>query len=201
MYDHLLDEELIIMMQNGSIEAADIFYNRYMRYAKNLSWNYYCSNRNNGIQYDDLVAIAVETAFLLLKKYSGSVQDNFYPYWRKAAETQILKFIKENIYVDANEENRINTIYFDDERNISRLAINKSSELLNAFQSDIHRLINDEKSGLDKEWYEMFILYIDGMKTKEISEMFNISPRKVRYRIQVVKEKLKNLYKRIEEKK
>lgn len=186
----LLDEELIAMMENGDVIASHEFYNRYYEYAKTLAAVFYSSNKRLGVSLDELVSIALETTYVVLRKYKNDTIYNFYPYWRKVAEHEIIRFL-----IEAKKKINDRITYVEDESDSLLLQIDNQDSYAEILKEEIERVLDPIKDTFPKETKIILFLYVEGYKIEEISKLVGLNKNQVKYRLKTIRDKIKGIYK------
>ena len=171
------DEELIILIKEGSRESLATLYQRYKGLIYEISYKYMFEHDIAQMYLDDLVDVATESLFLAIDKFEVGQEKSFLNFWWAITERGQTRFLQETIE---------KSVSFYDPKIIENTAI---SGLLDSridmgfdigisFLETIHKNINFFTQN-ERIFLEYFIL---GYKPLEIATFFSWS-RPTLYRI------------------
>ena len=88
------DEELIVLIQKGSITAIEKLYEIYKGLIYNVSISYLKDNKIAQMYLDDLIDIATDTLLRCSQKYVIDPNNSFLNYWWGVTKNQFSSFLR-----------------------------------------------------------------------------------------------------------
>lgn len=179
MIQNLTDEELVKKAQSQNERALTELYNRYKQYSKQIAFEYYTSNKNNGVIFDDIYTAAFESIEQAVRKFSCTKGNTFFSYWRQAARNEILHLLKEHTYSDG--ATMFAGISLDDTYgngtmlNEERFGFEEPYANTRDLFTELMISIKNPDNHLTPRQQQIFLLSLDGYTKKEISRILNLS--------------------------
>ncbi len=178
----LYDEDLLLLMHQGNISASEEFFNRYKYYSWRLAYDFNTEHPNSGIAIEDYHQIA----FACLPRAISNFIDlkmNFYGYWKKIAEHEMVAYFKENSYyalsicdLPSFGEDEDSVIIGEEENYLDRTAVNK------IYRDELKQLVKDTIAKFKKDSdKEIINLFIDEYSFDEIRKKTKQDQRHIRY--------------------
>ena len=171
------DEELISMVQKGSIVAIEKLYESYKGLIYTVSITFLKENGLAQMYFDDLIDIATDTLLRCSQKYTIGNDNSFLNYWWGVTKNQFGSFLRKTVstgivYFDPNLVETSEICLFDSSHSTPTKGVEFTIEQIIKNNSDVFTL--DER---------VFIEYfIQGLKPLEISELLSWNRSKM-YRI------------------
>ncbi len=188
----LTDEELLDLIHKGNEDAYFILIERYRPYAWKIAHEYAFSNCNSGITVEEFMDVAFTSIDFAVKKFdqNGEV---FFPYWKKTAKNEILKFIERNSYINGGKEFNGLSLdgKFENDVLVSDIVGKDDSSFDEKTVNDeFFKLIHNKESGLNKQEIRVAHYLLKGYSVKEISRLTGYGQSKVYYLVNSVKKTL-----------
>lgn len=172
------DQQLINNYKNNiDDDSFGILVKRYSKYAKSLARKFIAVNPGSGLTYDDIFAVALSAVYIAVMNYVEGDDNNFYPYWYKIANHEIVRYIQENSYSykgrtfkgdvsldDIKETRLLSDVIGVEDREMEKKRAHE--ELLSVINNPSHKLTTKEK--------EIFRLLIKGYTLPEIVVKYKI---------------------------
>lgn len=171
------DEELIRLIQKGSITAVERLYVNYKGLIYNIAINFLKENGLAQMYFDDLVDIGTDTLMKCAQRYTINEDNSFLNYWWSVTNNQFNTFLRKTIntgviYFDPILVEASDICLFDSTRpSPSKSVDNVYKEIIKVNK---HRFTASERVFLE--------YYIQGLKPLEIADVMGINRSKL-YRI------------------
>ena len=171
------DEELIALIQKGSITAVERLYEVYKGLIYNISITFLKENGLAQMYLDDLVDIATDALLRCSQKYVICEDNSFLNYWWSVTNNQFASFLRKTIntgvvYFDPYLVEASEICLFDSNKSVSMK--NNDNSYKEFMRHNRQRFTVDERAFLD--------YYMQGLKPLEIAEILSWNKSKL-YRI------------------
>lgn len=90
------DVELIKKFKSGDSVAFNTLFTKYQFHVKKLSRDFFNANKMEYLTLDDIYSVCLEAFFYGAKSFNPDNNNNFYCYFRKIVEHELVKFMQEN---------------------------------------------------------------------------------------------------------
>lgn len=181
-YKKINDYELIYQIRENDEIAYDTLFDKYSFIVNKLAYEYYLKNRNVGIEMDDLCQEGFFAIAMALRDYN---QDSslFYTYVLLCIKREMeryIKYSKRNKQMILNNAISLNTP-IDEEKELFLEDVVASSNNLEetVIFADFYKELLLYKHNLNFEESLVYELKINQFSNKEISELLDISYKKV----------------------
>lgn len=181
-YKKINDYELIYQIRENDEIAYDTLFDKYSFIVNKLAYEYYSKNRNVGIEMDDLCQEGFFAIAMALRDYN---QDSslFYTYVLLCIKREMeryIKYSKRNKQMILNNAISLNTP-IDEEKELFLEDVVASSNNLEetVIFADFYKDLLLYKHNLNFEESLVYELKINQFSNKEISELLDISYKKV----------------------
>ena len=195
-YRSLNDYELVYQVRENDDVAYNAIIYKYSNLVNMLVKKYIKGNRHLGLEEEDLYQAGMLGILMALNDYN-SKDSIFYTYALLCAKREIEKLLKASSRVKNKPLNDAISL----DKNISCDSIITLSEMISSkvnIESDY--IINENCKKIYDIKYDLPIiesaileLKINGFKSKEISELLDITDRTVGYYLRKIKNKIKNV--------
>lgn len=188
----LSDEECVLLAQTGNADALNHLIMRYQKYSYGLAINFYNTNRQSGINVDELCSVAEEMIITAITNFSNCIQ-MFYPYWRTIATNEMIKYNEQNSYfhhartfngISLNDENEDN---FSNDQILGEPDYKIDESLL---VDSYFELLEDPKNGFSNNEKKVMKLTYEGYEPTEIMKLLKWTKSQVYYALKNAKQKI-----------
>lgn len=90
------DISLLKKFKSGDATAFDKLFYKYQFHVKKLSREFYNANNSGYLTLDDIYSVCLEAFFMGARSFDPESKNNFYCYYKKIAEHELAKFMREN---------------------------------------------------------------------------------------------------------
>ena len=197
----LTDIELISLIREGKDENLSILYQRYEGRAKKLASDYYYSNKDNGIAFDDYYSRAIGALYIVVKKYDVKRAESMYSYWRRVAEHEIQRLISQQSYfggaksfyglsLDASISNE------DDMSLSEKVSLKEPDHQYDGLVEEMIFEITKPNSQFTNREQQILLFYLDGEDRLTVQKILGIKSATYYSHFRRANEKLKKLFNR-----
>ena len=190
-YEHLSDEELVVLYNRGIQDAFGELSVRYIVVIRNRSAALY----NMGVEAEDLFQEGLIALHTAAKTYNREDKASFSTYASRCIRNRLISAVRKV----NNNKNRINNIAVSlDCRNDDRSDPQTEPEKVLMADEGIRELMEYAHDNLSDMELKVLALYIDGRTYDEISGILDIPVKSCDNAMQRVRRKLRELYRQDE---
>ena len=187
----LTDEEIVTLIQQGNVDVAIDFYEKYKRLSYKVALAFISENPKSGIEKSDYLAICYQAIHKAIFSFRNDM-DNFYCYWEKVANNDLLKLVSRDSYTcraktfDGVSLDAQNDGYLE---NSSYLGSSDSHIDQILLLDSIIDILTDKNNDFTLEEQNILLMTIEGYSPKEIAKTLKIKQQKVYYILKNTQEK------------
>lgn len=191
-YKDSSDDSLVFSYKEKKDDDIELeLMERYRIHAKKLAGEFYKKFKFlYQLEYEDLYCVAISCLFTAIKTFK---KQGFFKMWKTCATNELNKYVSEFTLTrnDALVYSKLNP----EELSSSVLLKQNPSRGLEGYNivEDIHRIINNKKYKFDDYDKQIFTLYLQGYKVKEIALIVGHTGSMVRYRLKEIKDKIADI--------
>lgn len=188
----LQDEEIVALIQQGNIDVALEFYEKYKRLSYKVALKFMNDNPKSGIEKSDYLSICYEAIHKAIFSFRDDM-DNFYYYWETVANNELLKLVNKESYtckakiLDGISLDEQNDGYLENSNYLGS-SDNKIDQIL--LLDSIIDILTDKKNGFSLEEQNILLMTMEGYKPKEIAKTLKTKSQKIYYLLNNAQEKL-----------
>lgn len=186
-FNGVLDEDLVLSMKKGDMDAETELFDRYKQHAKVLGLSIYRDfRRQTYLEPDDLINCALLSVFKAVKKFNH--QSSFKTYWSRIAHNDVMDLIKKTSDSYRSGTNGFNVPITED--NIMFFASNDSSEEEDYLIERTIFILKKNQPDIKEEYLDIMRLYLYGFSYEEIANKYKLTYNATRSRITKMRNKI-----------
>ena len=195
--DFISDETIVSEIRKNDYHQNNLLLTRYKTYCWALAHEFIKQYSASGIEAEELMLVSLNAFYVAIKTFSEG-HNNFYPYWKRIAENDVNRYIRENSYqygakgfvgisLDSTYDGvheLHDTISTDEE---------DPKKSLNSLSRILEDILADKNNGFSLEEKEIINNYLLGYDLKEISKLMGLKQARVYYVYQKLINKIRKI--------